>query len=74
METTGKCPHCNETINLSPYINSDLQLLCDDLHHALKIMHHYCDPYDMFPEDIDLWRKWDRKFNPENYDKTSNKV
>ena len=39
-----------------------------DLEEVIRIFHHYCDPCDMHPEDVPVWRKWDRRFNPENYD------
>ena len=33
----------------------------------IKRFHAYCDPYDMFPEDIEAWYRWDKIFNPEKY-------
>ena len=43
-----------------------------ELEDTIRIFHSYCDPCDMFPEDVEVWRKWDRKLNPENYDDIQN--
>ena len=39
-----------------------------ELEEIIRVFHQYCDPCDMYPEDVEVWRKWDRRFNPENYD------
>lgn len=33
----------------------------------LRIFHKYCDPNDMIKEDVKLWTKYNKLFNPENY-------
>lgn len=72
MNVTVKCLKCEEPIEITKeiahFIGSDLQLIYDDLYNAIKVMHRNCDPTDMTLDDATVWHKWDRVFNPENYD------
>ena len=69
--TYVNCNSCGEKVEitqaLAEFIGSDIQLLCDDLYNALKIMHRNCDPTDMTVDDAKIWDNWDKAFNPQNY-------
>lgn len=39
-----------------------------ELHNDLLKLHRNCDPCDMTTEDEEIWVKWDKVFNPQNWE------
>ena len=51
------------------YNDTEWKLLNEllDTEGDLEIFHKYCDPTDMTKEDAEVWNRWNKVFNPENY-------
>jgi hypothetical protein len=69
-----KCYHppcAHDSMSAGDIANEHIKYLSDQIvkgEQDIKVLHRNCDPVDMTNEDLLVWERWDKVFNPENYD------